>query len=194
MEETVKERLMMYLKEKNITRTAFEKAAGLSNGYMLQLRNSPGLEKLSRILSAYPDLNRSWLLTGEGNMIKSNEEEGTTNPSDSDVVMRTSDLAEFKVCMIDKLINHYSLGDITDFANKLKVSRNTVENWKAQGKINAELIFERCPDISAVWLLTGKGNMFCCEGQEMDRALAEIDYLKGKIAAYEGILKAKGLL
>ena len=69
MEQSVKERLILYMKEKRISHKKFETAANLSNGYINSLRHSPSATKLQSILGAFPDLNRTWLLTGEGNML-----------------------------------------------------------------------------------------------------------------------------
>ena len=74
MEESVKERIIKYLEFKNIGRNRFEKLAGISLGYITNLKNAPKKDILEKILHASPDLNKVWLLTGEGNMIVSNEE------------------------------------------------------------------------------------------------------------------------
>lgn len=70
MKTTVKERLIEFIEYKNIAKRAFEEAVGLSNGYLNQLRNSPGVDKISAILETYPEINKVWLLTGEGEMLK----------------------------------------------------------------------------------------------------------------------------
>lgn len=69
MEETVKDRLTRFRQYKKLGQGKFEKLSGLSNGYLTQLRKAPGSEKLQKILCAFPDLNRTWLLTGEGDML-----------------------------------------------------------------------------------------------------------------------------
>ena len=69
METTVKERLIQYLKRKKIGRNKFETAAGLSLGYISNIKSSPGTDKLVKILNAAPDLNKEWLMTGEGPML-----------------------------------------------------------------------------------------------------------------------------
>lgn len=69
MEESAKERLLKFLKEKKLGRNKFEAMCGLSAGYLTKLRHCPSAKKLAQILEAFPDLNRSWLLTGEGQML-----------------------------------------------------------------------------------------------------------------------------
>lgn len=69
METTVKERLIKYLKYKNLGQTKFEQMAGLSRGYITNLRKEPAASKLLNIINAAPDLNQHWLLTGEGEML-----------------------------------------------------------------------------------------------------------------------------
>lgn len=81
MGETVKERLIKYLQEKKIGRNKFEKAAGLSLGYITNLKSAPGSEILVKILTTAEDLDRVWLLTGEGQMIKTeNNDKNTAVP------------------------------------------------------------------------------------------------------------------
>ena len=69
MEKTVKERLIEYLKYKGLGQTKFEEMAGLSRGYISNIKKEPTTSKLLKILSAAPDLNQQWLLTGEGSML-----------------------------------------------------------------------------------------------------------------------------
>lgn len=69
MQSTVKERIMDYIKATNKSIYSFERGAGLSVGYLRQLRKEPSREKIKSIILAYPDLNEGWLLTGEGEML-----------------------------------------------------------------------------------------------------------------------------
>lgn len=81
MQTTVKERLISYLKHKGYGQNKFENLAGISNGYISNLKSEPGASILTKILNAAPDLNDKWLLTGEGAMLNNNvriEEPGKT--------------------------------------------------------------------------------------------------------------------
>lgn len=66
---TVKGRLLTYLKEKRIPQTEFCKRLGVAPTYIGVIRKSIPAEKINRISTLYPDLNRDWLLYGEGEML-----------------------------------------------------------------------------------------------------------------------------
>lgn len=70
----LKERVSEYCKLKNIAISKFESLAGLSNGYFNNIKRRPSLEKIENISRAFPDLNTTWLMTGEGEMLKSPSE------------------------------------------------------------------------------------------------------------------------
>lgn len=70
MGNTVKQRIEEFIISSNLSSNKFEKQCGLSNGYLRQLRKSPTVDKIEMILSAFPELNRDWLLYGEGEMLK----------------------------------------------------------------------------------------------------------------------------
>ena len=64
----VKERLLQFIKENNISVSQFEKMCGMSNGYVNSIRKGVGLNKLEKILIAFPELNKDWLIRGHGDM------------------------------------------------------------------------------------------------------------------------------
>lgn len=67
---SVKERLIEFIKSNKMSNRAFEKELGLSNGYINNITSSIGIDKLQRITLRYPELNLTWLLTGEGEKLK----------------------------------------------------------------------------------------------------------------------------
>ncbi len=84
MQQTVKERISEFIKFKKISSRAFETRCNLSNGYLRQLKSSPTADKIEIILSAFPELRREWLMTGEGEMLKaavSQSSQGDNSPN-----------------------------------------------------------------------------------------------------------------
>lgn len=79
---SVKERLTQFIKSQGLTVQKFEARCGLSNGYISSMRKSMGTQKLEIVLSEFPDLNRDWLLYGEGSMLKSDSETAVINHTD----------------------------------------------------------------------------------------------------------------
>lgn len=73
METTVKQRLIFFLEEKNISKTDFGNKIGVSNAYVTSIRKSIQPDKIKSIALNYPDLNIDWLLTGKGEMLKPTE-------------------------------------------------------------------------------------------------------------------------
>lgn len=70
MESAVKQRLIHFIKCINLTQKAFEELCGMSNGYVSNIRKGIGDDKLLNIVQQFPQLNREWLLFGEGEMLK----------------------------------------------------------------------------------------------------------------------------
>lgn len=79
MGTTVKQRLARFAEFRNLSISKFESLCGLGNGYVGKLKSEPGSKKLDDILRAFPELNRDWLLYGEGEMLKPST---TTNSGD----------------------------------------------------------------------------------------------------------------
>ena len=61
--------------------------------------------------------------------------------------------------MLECLINHYTDGNKAAFAKMVTVTPQTISKWLARNSFDNELLFQKCPGISASWLLTGEGEM-----------------------------------
>lgn len=69
-----KERIRQYLDYRGISPYQFYKKTGFSNGF-LDSGIGVGSDKIEIIIEKYPDINLSWLISGDGNMVK--DEAGT---------------------------------------------------------------------------------------------------------------------
>lgn len=85
MESSVKERTIEFVKSQKITMKEFETRCGLSTGYVTSMRKGYGADKLNNVLKAFPQLNRDWLLYGEGSML--------TDPATAPVASSSTDLS-----------------------------------------------------------------------------------------------------
>ena len=68
------QRIKEYIDLKGISISAFEKSIGMSNasfGRSLKNNGAIGTDKLENILRIYQEINPDWLLTGQGNMVRS---------------------------------------------------------------------------------------------------------------------------
>lgn len=66
---TVKGRLLTFLRERHITQAEFAAILGVSPAYVGAMRRGLSTAKASRLSEAFPELNRDWLLYGEGEML-----------------------------------------------------------------------------------------------------------------------------
>ena len=77
---TVKDRLICFIEYKGLSKNKFEKICGMSTRYVSNISKSIQPEMVKKISLNFPELNTGWLLTGEGDMLKTepekNEREG----------------------------------------------------------------------------------------------------------------------
>lgn len=66
---SVKERTYQFIEYKGISVKKFEELCKLSNGYVSSMRKGYGDDKLNNVLTMFPELNRDWLIYGEGEML-----------------------------------------------------------------------------------------------------------------------------
>lgn len=67
---TVRERLLKFIKEINLTTAEFERQIGVSSGYVNNISKSIQPDKLEIISDKFPQLNINWLLLNKGEMKK----------------------------------------------------------------------------------------------------------------------------
>lgn len=75
----VKSRLEQFIKAMNLSTRSFERSINASVGFVRNIRQSISPDKQSDILKVYPNLNMTWLLLGEGDMLRESNVTQTTN-------------------------------------------------------------------------------------------------------------------
>ena len=74
-DDSVKSRLLEFLKSRRISQMEFTKSMGVSSTYVGAMRKGMPAEKLKKLFELYPELNRDWLIYGEGPMIREHEDD-----------------------------------------------------------------------------------------------------------------------
>lgn len=74
------ERIRQIIELKQISERQFCKEVGVANGFLSKVKDV-GVSKVSKILYTYKDINPLWLLTGEGEMLKSSVDGESTSPA-----------------------------------------------------------------------------------------------------------------
>ena len=90
------------------------------------------------------------------------------------------------------LIKHYADGNKSRFASMLGISPQAVSTWEKRNTFDIELIYSKCENLNAKWLLTGTGEMFVSEEQEpQNSSSAEpmVDKLLGIIEKKDDIIR-----
>lgn len=104
---TIKDRTIEFVKSKGITMKTFEQMCGLSTGYVTSMRKGYGSDKLHNVLTAFPELNRDWLLYGEGEMIKGRVSQ-TTHGDNSPNINGNGNHLEPTSTLLDKALDEIS--------------------------------------------------------------------------------------
>ena len=89
---TVKDRIMEFCRMSGIKPGRFERECGLSNAYLSKLKHEPSRDKLGKIFARYPELNKDWLLNGEGPMLNVVHSDEVLIPRDAwEVIKKQAD-------------------------------------------------------------------------------------------------------
>lgn len=84
---TIKDKILAFLEVRGIRKTDFFESTGIqaSNFKGRNKASQPGGDMLVNILTVYPELSAEWLLRGEGNMLRTQDNEIETNPQETAV-------------------------------------------------------------------------------------------------------------
>lgn len=70
---------------------------------------------------------------------------------------------------LERLVEYYGNGNKSHFAKILGVKAQTINTWLSRNTYDTELIFAKCDNINASWLLTGEGNMICAKSEKEEK-------------------------
>ena len=92
-----------------------------------------------------------------------------------------------KSMMLERLINYYTDGNKAKFAAMIGVAPQNVSAWISRNTFDAELLYAKCVNVSAAWLLSGEGDMIITEGkQDADKTNNELlDLCKSLVDNYK---------
>lgn len=81
---------------------------------------------------------------------------------------------------------YYKFKTDAEFADFLGIGQQTISNWRNRNTFDLELIYTKCVNINANWLLSGEGEMF----QNSEEILPKsIDKMIEKLTNYIEILE-----
>lgn len=117
--QTIKERILIFLDLKEIKRAAFYRETGISASTFkgVGLKSDLGVDKLVKILIAYPELNNYllWLIKGEGNIVEliaTRNENHDIKKGKSDKDLPGADSSEEKI--LDLLASIFAKSNLYD--------------------------------------------------------------------------------
>lgn len=161
----MKDRLLEFIDYLGIPTSAFERRVGLSNAYIANFKGNISAEKLEKILNEYPELNRDWLLYGNGEMILENGE------TIKDRILT--------------FIKHIEI-PISTFERECGMSNATIQNMRSSiAPDKLKRIAEKYPQLNIEWLMIGKGRMLketLVSNSETHNLSAENERLRQEIA------------
>ncbi len=84
-----------------------------------------------------------------------------------------------KELMLNEIKSHYNIDGDSEFARFLGIKPQVLHNWKKRGTFDIDVIYTKCLNISAEWLITGQGEMF--KNQQVEKkndASEELEWKK----------------
>ena len=140
----MKERIKKIMESENMTPARFADSLQIGRAvisHILNGRNNPSLDVITRILTQMPDIDSQWLLTGSGNMYKS---EISNHSSDSDIKNQNSLPDLFSQLSQE---NENSVYSTKDSENLKYRKENIVDTYQKepQSAINERIIYKEAP-------------------------------------------------
>lgn len=92
MENSLKSRLMEFIASRKISVRRFEIECGFPNSYVSNLKSNITSKRLDAISARYPELNVAWLLTGRGEMVRTQPKGAAPAPASEGIEHRLAEM------------------------------------------------------------------------------------------------------
>lgn len=89
-----------------------------------------------------------------------------------------------KTMMLDRIKDYYSFQTDVVFAKFLGITPQALSNWKNRNSFDAELLYNKCPELNPSWLLCGKEPMISDKLQEFQVNEGQSPYILRKKLIY----------
>lgn len=134
-------RIKQVIEYKGISERKFSSEIGVSNGFLNKV-SDVGCSKLNKIVETYPEINPTWLLTGNGEMIESirNTQENPDIELSSDIISNIRQIRYLyqRIVDVNILIEEYLkikeqtdyTGDAAEIMNNLILAEHGLIQWK----------------------------------------------------------------
>lgn len=129
---TLGERLQAFIDSQGISNLEFERNSRLCNGYVRNVKEVIGSDKLIQILNAYPILSPSWLMMEIGPMLIESTDENVKSKS------QNSTLSNFQ----SGFNNKFSLGLSSEVSALLSVLNDQMKQNERLIKLLEHIVFQ----------------------------------------------------
>ena len=112
----IQDRVQLIIKANNLSASEFANAIGVKRSnlsHVLSGRNKPSLDFLSKIITTYPNVNASWLITGETR----DGDFASTTKSKDETTSRATDSTTISLSEegVEKILVFYSDGTFKSY-------------------------------------------------------------------------------
>ena len=112
----IQDRILVILKANNLSASEFAGKIGINRSnlsHVLSGRNKPSLDFLTKIITSYPNVNASWLITGEtraGEFTAPEETKATNKIENTSINTNSKGVEKIVVFYTDGTFREYSPG------------------------------------------------------------------------------------
>ena len=109
--QNVKDRLKQFIMFKNISTREFERQVGVSYGFIGNMSKSTSPDKVIKISHQFPELNITWLLTGDGDMLTKKNDSDCESQEDRQSLLATIASQQKTIERLTAMLDRLMIGD-----------------------------------------------------------------------------------